>query len=115
MAEPTDPPTSKITLTQRNVFIFPTSTGAACLLLIVLLLVGAVNYQNSLVFGVAFLLVAMLLTAIMHTFKNLAGLTIEYLGAGTAFVGEPVRLRLRITRPENDPREGIQLGWSTLR
>lgn len=105
------PPTRKLTLTQRNVFIFPTLTGGVFTILVLLLLVGAVNYQNSLMFGVAFLLVGVFLTAILHTFRNLAGLTVEYLGADTAFVDEHVRFRVRVSRPENQRREGIQLGW----
>lgn len=105
------PPKSQITLTQKNVFIFPTATGFAFGGLIVLLILGAINYQASLVYGVAFLLGSLFLVTILYTFRNLSGLELELVGARPGFVGEDVEISIRVTRPEGRAREGIQLGW----
>ena len=49
------PPSPRVTLNQRNVFIFPTRSGFAFAGLLFLLVLGAINYQASLVYAVAFL------------------------------------------------------------
>lgn len=105
------PPGDRITLTQKNVFIFPTVTGFVFGGLIVLLILGAINYQASLVFAVAFLLGSLFLVTILYTFRNLSGLSLELAGARSGFVGEDVEIAIRVTRPEGRSREGIQLGW----
>ncbi|MEE9254876.1 MAG: hypothetical protein V3U43_08070, partial [Pseudomonadales bacterium] len=53
------PPSRTVTLDRRNVFIFPTREGFAFGLLLLLLLLGAINYQNTLVFAFAFLLASL--------------------------------------------------------
>ncbi|MGD8417125.1 MAG: DUF58 domain-containing protein [Pseudomonadales bacterium] len=105
------PPSSEITLSQKNVFIFPTRTGFAFGGLIVLLILGAINYQSSLVYGVAFLLGSVFLVTILYTFRNLSGLRLTVAGTRPAFVGEDVEISIRVERPEGRAREGIQLGW----
>jgi uncharacterized protein (DUF58 family) len=105
------PPSPRITLSQRNVFIFPTKTGFAFGGLIGLLILGAINYQASLVYGVAFLLGSLFLVTILYTFRNLSGMTLELTGARSGFVGEDVEFSIRVIRPEGRRREGIQLGW----
>jgi uncharacterized protein (DUF58 family) len=105
------PRAHRITLSQESIFIFPTGTGFVFGLLVVLLLVGAINYQNSLVYGVAFLLGSLFLVAILYTFRNLSGLTIEFVGSEAGFVGENVEFTVRVSRPEGRGREGIQLSW----
>jgi uncharacterized protein (DUF58 family) len=105
------PPTHRITLSQETVFIFPTLTGFVFGGLVVLLILGAINYQNSLIYGVAFLLGSLFLVTILYTFRNLSGLTIELAGVGTGFVGEDVEFAVRVSRPAGTGREGVQLGW----
>ncbi len=77
----------------------------------VLLIVGAINYQNSLVYGVAFLLGSLFLVTILYTFRNLSGLTIEWVSASAGYVGEDVEFQVRVSRPKGKGREGVQLGW----
>jgi hypothetical protein len=105
------PPSRKLTLSQQSIFIFPTVTGFLFGGLIVLLILGAINYQNSLVYGVAFTLGSLFLVTILYTFRNLSGLTIELIAASTGFVGEDVEFQVRISRSKGKGREGIQLGW----
>lgn len=105
------PPEQRITLSQRNVFIFPTRTGLGFGVLLALLLLAAINYANSLVYGVAFLLLSIFLVTILYTYRNLAGLTLEVASTGSGFVGEDVEFQVRLSRPKGRSREGIQLGW----
>jgi len=105
------PPQSRILLTQRNIFIFPTRTAIAFGVLLLLLLLGAINYQNSLIYGVAFLLGSLFLVTILHTFRNLSGLTLELVDSKPGFVGEDIEFNLRISRDSGKARHGIQVGW----
>ncbi|MEZ5557438.1 MAG: DUF58 domain-containing protein [Pseudomonadales bacterium] len=105
------PPSTQITLSQRNIFIFPTRTGFVFALLLALLILGGINYQNSLVYGVAFFLGSLFMVTILYTFRNLSGLRIELAGTRPGFVGEDIEFSLRIVRPQGRGREGIQLGW----
>ncbi|MEM1230709.1 MAG: DUF58 domain-containing protein [Pseudomonadota bacterium] len=105
------PPSRSITLSQRNIFIFPTRTGFVFAALLVLLILGAINYQASLVYGMAFLLGSLFLVTILYTFRNLSGLALALVEQRSAFVGEDMPFVIRVTRPGNSPREGVQLGW----
>ncbi len=110
------PPGPEIHLSQRNVFIFPTGTGFAFGGLLVLLILAAINYQASLVYGMAFLLGSVFLVTILYTFRNLSGLRLEIAGARPGFVGEDVEFSVRVVRPPDQGRrrrgrEGIQIGF----
>ncbi len=105
------PPSPQVNLSQRNIFIFPTQTGFVFAGLLVLLIVGAINYQASLVYAVAFLLGSMFLMTILYTFRNLSGLTLELSSARPGFVDEDIEFALKVGRPKGRGREGIQLGW----
>ncbi|NOX50838.1 MAG: DUF58 domain-containing protein [Gammaproteobacteria bacterium] len=105
------PPANSVTLSQSNIFIFPTRSGFVFGMLLLILVLGAINYQNSLVYGVAFLLGSMFTVTILYTFRNLSGLTIELAETKRGFVGEDVEFCVRIERPKGKGREGIQIGW----
>lgn len=105
------PPQSKITLNQRSIFIFPTRIGFVFSALLILLLLGAINYENSLIFGLTFWLGGVFFITIFYTYRNLAGITIELQKCGTGFVDEDIKFSIEITRPKNFNRESIQLGW----
>lgn len=105
------PPGSSIKLSQANIFIFPTKAGFAFAVLLVILIVGAINYQNALVYGVAFSLSSMFVATIMYTFRNLSGLRLELAEADAGFVGEDLQFTVHVERPQGRGREGIQIGW----
>ena len=105
------PPQNRVTLTQRNIFIFPTRTAITFAILLFLLLLGAINYQNALIYGVAFLLGSLFLVTILHTFRNLSGISLELLDSRPGFVGEDIEFNLRLTQPAGRARQGIQAGW----
>jgi uncharacterized protein (DUF58 family) len=105
------PPSARINLSQANIFIFPTRSGFAFAGLLLMLILGAINYQNSLVYGTAFLLGSMFVITILYTFRNLSGLSIEMADSHSGFVGEHIEFSVRVERPKGRGREGIQIGW----
>lgn len=105
------PPRRVVRLDQRNVFIFPPRAGLAFLLLVVVLVLAAINYQNSLIFGLAFLLASLFAVTIGHTFRNLAGLEIEGAGVDPVFCGEHALFRIRIARRGSRHHHAVRIGW----
>ena len=55
---------------------------------LLLMLLAAINYQNSLAYALTFLL-GRFVVAILHTYRNLAGLIIKAGSTPAVFVGEP--------------------------
>ncbi len=100
-----------ITLTRRNLFIFPTATGFAFLLLsFVLWLLGS-SYQNNLVLALSYLLISLLVVAIFHTYANLAGLQVKVLGAKPAFAGESVHFILQVQGKRGKSYDNLMIRW----
>ncbi|MFI2810462.1 MULTISPECIES: DUF58 domain-containing protein [Microbulbifer] len=105
------PPASQVVLDHRRLFILPTRAGLAFLLVIVLLWLLATNYENNLVFALAFLLASLFAVLPLHTFANLAGLEIRLLDTGTAYAGDFATARLAAARGKQRPGEHISIGW----
>lgn len=104
------PPASSVLLTQRRIFIIPTRIGAAYGLALFLMLMAGVNYQNSPAYGLTFLLAAVFIVAILHTYRNLASLTLHAAGGSPVFVGEQATLRVRLSS-NGRAHQSIALGW----
>lgn len=104
------PPANSVLLTQRRIFIIPTRIGAAFGLALFLMLMAGVNYQNSPAYGLTFLLAAVFVIAILHTYRNLAGLTLHAAGGRPVFVGEQATFRVRLTS-NGRAHQSISLGW----
>lgn len=104
------PPGPSVRLDQRRIFIMPTAVGMSFLLALLLMLLAAINYQNSLAYALTFLLGSVFVVAILHTWRNLAGLELQAGGADAAFVGERARLRVRL---ESRGRlyQAVSVGW----
>lgn len=62
-------------LTQRRVYILPTKQGLAFTLLLFIMLLGSINYSNSLGYFLTFLLASLSVVAIFHTYNNLLKLS----------------------------------------
>ena len=107
------PPQKSITLSQRSIFIFPTRIGFIFSILLLALLLAAINYENSLIFGLVFWLGSAFFVTIFYTFRNLSGITLELVKSGKGFVGEDIEFSIKVTRPEHSKREGLRLGWPT--
>ncbi|AYC33357.1 DUF58 domain-containing protein [Pseudomonas cavernae] len=104
------PRSASVRLTQKRIFIIPTRVGAAFGLALLLMLLAAINYQNNLAFGLTFLLGAVFIVAILHTYRNLAGLTLSAGGGAAVFVGEQARFRVRL-ESSGRAHQAVAIGW----
>lgn len=104
------PPGPSMRLDQRRIFIMPTPLGMIFLLVLLLMLIAAINYQNSLAYGLTFLLGSVFMVAILHTWRNLAGLILQAGGSQAVFLGEQARLQVRL-ESRGRPYQAVALGW----
>jgi uncharacterized protein (DUF58 family) len=82
------PATHEIFLGHRQLFIFASRSGWMMAAILILMLVGATNYQNSLAFALTFVLISIGLLSILKTYGNLSGLTLKGLSPKPVFAGE---------------------------
>jgi uncharacterized protein (DUF58 family) len=85
-----------VTLRHHRIYILPTRRGWAFVGTLLLLLVTSLNYALSLGFAVTFLLGGLVAIALVHTFRNLAGIELRPLSAGEAFAGSPLPFSLAL-------------------
>jgi uncharacterized protein (DUF58 family) len=106
------PGANEITLTLRSIFIVPAKVGWAFLVLLALLLVTAINYQNSLIYGLTFWLFSVAMSAQLFTYRNLSGLTIKTSYSINGFSGSFVEIPIRLSDKKRD-HPGLMLHWSS--
>lgn len=83
-----------VILNQRRIFILPTKQGFAMVLVLVLMLLGDINYSLSLGYVLTFLLGMMAVMSMIHAFRNLAHLHIRAGRADAVFCGESAKFIL---------------------
>jgi len=76
-----------VTLRHRRIYILPTKRGLALLATLGVTLLTSLNYSLALGFVVTFVLAGLVAVALVHTFRNLAGIELRPLAAGETFAG----------------------------
>lgn len=107
------PPATSVTLDQRRIFIFPSKTGFFFGLVLLVMLLAAINYQNNMSYALTFLLANLFIIAILHSYANLSGLTITALGVEEAFPRQRTAFRLRLRCDNKRGHHALQIGWPT--
>ncbi len=113
------PPARHITLNQKNLFIIPTKAGYSFLLVAVLIFLAAVNYRNSISYGVSFFMVALFQVALWQTWRNLAGITLTARSTEPGHAGASVQFLLACRGADGGVvkgsakrlQQGIRIGW----
>ena len=103
------PVAEQVSLSQRNVYIFPSLPGLSFLVLIGLLWLMATNYENNLIFSLCFLLLALFIAAIHFSHANLWGLTIRVIRATSVFAGQTAAVELCLSQKSGRFRDSIEL------
>ncbi len=108
---PENPP---VVLTQRRIFIIPSRTGYFFAFVLFLLLIASINYSLSLGYLLTFLLAGMGGVSMLHTFRNLAQLSISPGKVDPVFSGEIAELHLVLHNP-SVARFSVGLKRATIR
>ena len=103
------PEAAPVTLTQRRLYILPTRHGLIFALMLLVMLLGSINYANSMGFVLTFLLGSLAVVSILHTYRNLAQLTVSAGKSAPVFVGQEARFQLSMSNSGNIPRYAIGL------
>lgn len=107
-------------LHRRRIFILPTGFGIFFSILLFAMLMGSLNYANSLGLILTFLLGGSGLLAMIHNYRNIAGLSVSAVHARPVFAGEVARFLVAISdtvgrdRPAIQARLGRQSVWTDV-
>lgn len=82
------PASARVRLDHKRVYILPSRTGCAYGATLLLILLAAINYQNSLAYALVFVLGSLFMAAMLHTFRNLSGLEVTSATPPPVFAGE---------------------------
>ena len=104
-------------LGQRRIFILPVGSGVLFAVNLLLMLLAAINYNLALGHALVFLLAAIGLVGMLHTFRNLHGLEIAPGRCPPVFAGETARFGLRLGNARDEARPALELripGMTTI-
>lgn len=105
----------RITLNRKRVYIFPSKHGIMLAVMVFVILLGSVNYDNALGYLLSFLLFGLFLIGVLHTYRNLTGLSYVAGDAKPVFAGSDARFKLTIENTADWQRYNIHLAhWPRL-
>jgi uncharacterized protein (DUF58 family) len=104
------PIADQVLLNQRSTYIMPTRAGYLAMVVSLLMMVGATNYQNNLAFLLTFLLAGIGLVCIVFTFKNLQGVQFSLGHTSECFAGAPISVIIRIKSQTGQQHFSIAIG-----
>lgn len=96
-------------LIRRRVYILPTREGFIFSVVLLTMLLGAINYNNNMAYLLTFLLGSVFMVAILHTYRNLAGLIITSSSPKPVFAGETAIFPLLINNRSGQIRPSLSL------
>lgn len=105
------PEPTPVILSQRRVYVLPTRSGIAFAASLLVMLLAAINYNLSLGYALTFLLAGLGVVAILHTFRNLAHLSLTPGRAEAVFAGATAHFALHLRNERSDERRQVQLGF----
>lgn len=94
---------------RRNVYILPTRSGVFFAIVLVIMLIGAINYSNNLGYLFTFLLGSVAVVAILHTYRNLLHLEVRAAAVPAVFAGEFASLPVIIDNPGPATRLALEI------
>ncbi len=98
-----------VTLNQRRIFILPTLRGLGFAFLLLLMLVGDINYNLSLGYVLTFLLVTIAVVTMLHAFRNMVQLEVRAGHTAAVFAGETAQFVFHFHNHGRLPRYQLTL------
>jgi uncharacterized protein (DUF58 family) len=93
-----------VVLRHSRIYILPTRRGYAVIATLITMLLTSLNYALALGLGVTFVFGGLVAAALLHTFRNLAGIAIKPLAASDTFAGGHVVFSLAVSSGAIDRR-----------
>jgi len=102
-----------VAFTHERIYILPTRRGWLFLLSLLVMLVTSMNYALGLGYALSFLLCGLFSSALLATYRNLAGTLFKNVYTGSTTVGEDVTFSLTIVNPSKQPTRMLRIKNST--
>src|SRR5688572_23337080 len=102
----------EVVLSQRRVFILPTRAGLGFAVLVLVLLIGSINYSLGLGFALTFLILSCALVDMVFTYRNLAHLALQQGRVAAVFAGQEAQFELHITNRTGLSRYGVWIDFA---
>lgn len=100
-----------VLLNQRRVYILPTRAGLGFCALLLILLIGSINCNLGLGFGLTFVAGACAIVDMVQTTRNLAGLVLSPGRAPDVYAGEDAPFELRVDNPTRLARYAVWIDF----
>ena len=108
------PMTPPFELEYRHIFILPTKFGWGFAMMLVLMALGGLNFNNNMALMLVFLLGTIAQLTTLIAYRNLLGLTIENVHAEPVFCGEKASFRVYISNSDERHRFAVQAGFKQV-
>lgn len=95
----------------QRIYILPSKRGLAFLFALMVCLIASINYQLNLGYALSFLLAGLFCASLLHTYKNLAGITLESMHASSVACGDTAKFILRLSNKSAQDRIGIDVKY----
>lgn len=102
-------PRDELTLTQRNVYILPTSAGWMLGLTLLILLVASINYQLNLGYLLTFVLLGNVVVGVHLCHSTLRGMRLTARTMPSVHVGEAQAFDVELHNPSRRPRYSVDI------
>jgi uncharacterized protein (DUF58 family) len=109
LSSPERDQTATPNLKRQRVYILPTRPGFLLCVALLTMLLGAINYNNSMAYILVFLLGSVYMVCMLHTYRNLAGLIIKSAVPNPVFAGEMAAFPLIIDNRNGQMRSALRL------
>jgi uncharacterized protein (DUF58 family) len=96
-------------LAKNRLYILPTKTGFAFAAILFVMLLGSMNYNNSMGLALTFALASLALISMHNCHRNLLDLVVLGVGAEPVFAGDDARFCVRLQNPSPRARYQVQL------
>ena len=105
---------NEIEIKSRRVFILPTRAGLGFAALLLVLLIGSVNYSLGLGFGLTFLALSCALVDMVATYRNLAHLRLQQGRVAPVFAGQEAQFELLLANRTRLARYAVWADFSNV-
>ena len=104
-----DPDDGEVVLHRRRVFIVPSRAGAGFIALLLVLLIGSINYSLGLGYALTFMIGACAVVDMVYTNRNLTMLRLSPGRTAPVFAGEEARFELNLSNPTQRDRYAVHI------
>jgi len=103
--------TGDVLLDHRRIYILPTRTGLVFWVVVMVLMIGSINFSLQLGYLLTFTIVSMALVSMYHTHRNLSGLTIRGQRVEPVHAGDVASFELTISNPFQSERHALNFNF----